>query len=337
MPQGYSGQSNAAPLTGSLSDPDLVGSALSASDIALWELSLNDRTLMLSDTIYRWVPELGEIADETQLLALMPPADQYLFQQTFSAHRQGDGPASCEVCLAGLASQPRLRFMGRRCRTDSGAHHYVGAVVSSQHWLANPGPEYVQSLLSRLFAESPIASFVTDPDGVMLECNHALEVLLQLTPRQSTAGIGRYRVLRDRVLQARPDLLSRVRRVFQQGEIQCFDLDYPLANVHRNELFTEQEVPLRVSFLPMRDRYGDVTRVLIQCQDRSGERSAHQELLHRDQLLYSLINNSHNLVSIKSLDGKYLLVNDSFARWFGRDADDLCGQTDDDLFPSPIA
>lgn len=337
MRQGNPGQSSATALPGTLSDPELVGSALCASDIALWELSLEERTLTLSDSIYRWVPELGEIADETQLLALMPPADQYLFQQTFSRNRQGDGPASCEVCLAGLASQPRLRFIGRRHRAESGYDYCVGAVVSSQHWLANPGPEYVQSLLSRLFAESPIASFVTDPDGVMLECNHALEALLQLTPRQSTAGIGRYRVLHDRVLQARPDLLSRVRRVFQRGEIQCFDVDYPLGNVHRNALFVDQRVPLRVSFLPMRDRHGEVTRVLIQCQDRSGEQSAHQELQHRDQLLYSLINNSHNLVSIKSLEGKYLLVNDSFARWVGRDADELCGQSDADLFPGPVA
>ncbi len=336
MRQGTKGQSSATPLAGTLSDPELIGSALSASDIALWELSLDDHTLILSDSIYRWIPELGEIGGDEQLLALMPPADQYLFRQTFSRDRPPEGPASCEVCLAGLASQPRLRFIGRRYRADSGGNTYVGAVVSSQHWLANPGPEYVQTLLSRLFAESPIASFVTDPDGVMLEWNRALETLLQLTSRQVAAGVGRYRVLRDRILQDQPELISRVRRVFQKGEIQCFDLDYPLANVHRNELYREQRVPIRVSFLPMRDRYGVVTRVLIQCQDRSREQNAHQELQHRDQLLYSVINNSHNLVSIKALNGKYLLVNDSLARWFGRDADELCGQTDADLFSAKV-
>ncbi len=336
MRQGTTGQSSATPLPGTLSDPELIGSALNASDVALWDLFLDDGSLTFSDSIYRWVPELGEIADDEQLLALMPPADQYLFQKTFSRDLTRDGLASCEVCLAGLASQPRLRFIGRRYQARSGGQHYVGSVVNSQHWLTNPGPEYVQRLLFRLFADNPIASFVTDQAGVMLECNHALESLLQLSSRQVAAGIGRYRVFRDRALQDKPDLLSRVRRVFQLGEIQCFDLDYPLANVHRNELYREQLVPIRVSFLPMRDRNGEVTRVLVQCQDRSGEQSAHQELQHRDQLLYSLINNSLNLVSIKTLDGKYLLVNDSFARWLGRDADELCGQTDAELFPGPV-
>ncbi len=333
MPQGTTGHFSASPLRGPLSDPELIGSALSASDIALWELSLNDNALTLSDSIYRWVPELGEIGDAEQLLALMSPADRYLFQRSFSRGRGETDPVSCEVCLVGLASQPRLRFIGRRHQSTADGLSYVGAVVSSQHWLANPGPEYVQSLLSRLFSDSPIASCVTDPDGVLLEFNQALETLFQLTPRQATAGVGHYRILHDPALQGHPDLLNRVRRVYRHGEIHCFDLDYPLANVHRNELFSEQRVPIRVSFLPMRDRSGAVTRVLVQCQDRSGEQSAHQELQHRDQLLYSLINNSHNLVSIKALDGKYLLVNDSFARWFDREADDLCGQTDADLFP----
>lgn len=337
MRQGTTGQSSTTPSRGALSDPELIGSALNASDIALWELSLDDSSLSLSPSIYRWVPELGEIVDSAQLLALMPPADQYLFQKTFSSNALRQAPASCEVCLAGLASQPRLRFIGRQHLGQGDRLFYIGAVVSSQHWLANPGPEYVQSLLSRLFADSPIASFVTDPDGVLLECNHALESLLQLTPRQLASGVGRYRVLRDRVLQEQPALSAPVRRVFQCGEIHTFDLDYPLANVHRNELFRDQRVPLRVSFLPMRDRHGEVTRVLIQCQDRSGEDSAHRELQHRDQLLYSLINNSHNFVALKSSSGEYLLANDSFARWLGLEADDVCGKTDAQLFGSVIA
>ncbi|WP_084645689.1 bifunctional diguanylate cyclase/phosphodiesterase [Marinimicrobium agarilyticum] len=338
MRQGTTGRSSVTPTNASLSDYELLGSALDASDIAVWRLNLSSGHLGLSGSIYEWVPELGPVNSEEQLLALMPPADQYLFQRTFSEKRQSSGPASCEICLAGLASQPRLRFIGRRPSVPEGeAPQFVGAVISAQHWLANPGPEYVQSLLSRLFSESPIASFVTDPDGVMLEHNQALEQLFHLTPRQMMAGIGAYRVLRDQALRKNPEHLERVRRVFQRGEIHCFDLDYPLANLHRNQLYLNQHVPIKVSFLPMRDRYGEVTRVLVQCQDLSGEQSAHRELKHRDQLLYRLINNSHNLVSIKSAEGRYLLVNQSFAQWFDRDPEELCGKTDADLFPAAVA
>ncbi|WP_347331934.1 bifunctional diguanylate cyclase/phosphodiesterase [Marinimicrobium locisalis] len=339
MRQGTTGQSSVTSTDAPLSDYELLGSALAASDIAVWRLNLRSRQLSLSEALYQWAPELGAINCEEQLLALMPPADQYLFQRAFSEGRAASDPASCEVCLAGLASQPRLRFIGRPLPVqEAEPPHFVGVVISAQHWLANPGPEYVQSMLSRLFAESPIASFVTDPDGVMLEINHALAHLFQLTPRQVASSIGSYRVLRDKVLSQNPEHLERVRRVFQRGEIQCFDLDYPLANLHRNQLYLDQHVPIKVSFLPMRDRFGDVTRVLIQCQDRSSEESAHLELKHRDQLLYKLINNSHNLISIKSAEeGRYLLVNQGFAQWFGRDAEELCGQTDADLFPAHVA
>lgn len=338
MRQGTTGQSSFTSTNASLSDYELIGSALEASDIAVWSLNLTSRQLSLSASIYHWIPELAPISSEEQLLALMSPADQYLFQRTFSEKRATNAPASCELCLAGLASQPRLRFIGRRSPALEGEPpHFVGAVISTRHWLANPGPEYVQRLLSRLFADSPIASFVTDPDGVMLEHNRALEELFQLTPHQVLSGIGFYRVLRDKTLREHPEYLERVRRVFQLGEIHCFDLDYPLANLHRNQLYRGQHVPIKVSFLPMRDRYGEIIRVLIQCQDRSGEQSAHRELKHRDQLLYKLINNSHNLVSIKSSDGRYLLVNQSFAHWFERDSEELCGKTDTELFPEGVA
>ncbi len=324
----------------------LLDSALEASEIAVWQLDAQARSVTLSGPIYQLVPELGLIEHEEQLLGLMTPADQYIFQRSFPTRatagaagpgRAGGGPFACEVCLAGLASQPRLRFIGRLQAGAGGAWEYVGAVVDSQHWLSNPGSEYVQSLLSRLFAESPIPSLITDPSGVLLEYNRAVEQLFQLTPRQALSGVGHYQILRDRSLRDHPEHLTRLRRVYQRGEVQSFELDYSLANLHRNQLFREQWVPIKVSFVPMRDRHGQVSRVLIQCQDRSGEYSAHRELEQRDQLLYSVINNSRNFVTVKSVSGHYLLVNDSFARWFGREADDICGQTDTQLFPPEVA
>ena len=336
MRQGDSNQLRRFSCSHLFSDPDLVGEALDASGIALWKLKVRTRQVTLSEPLYEWLPELGAIAEEAQLLALMPPADQYLFQKTFAFDSTASEPASCEVCLAGLASQPRLRFIGRLVVEDD-AQQFVGAVVQAKHWLANPGPEALQSLLSRLFSESPIPCFVTDSDGVLLEYNEALEQMVRLTPRRLTKGIGRYHVLKDPIWKNRPEAAKRARRVFELGEIHSFEFQYPLSHLHRNRLQGEQFLPIKLSFLPLRDRRGDVTRVLAQCQDCSSEQPAQEALQHRDQMLYSLINNTQNLVSVKSVEGRYLLVNDGLARWLGRDAEEVCGCADAQLFPKPLA
>src|SRR5690606_242634 len=103
-----------------------------------------------------------------------------------------------------------------------------GVVVSSRHWLANPGPDYVQHLLRGLFAESPIASFVTDANGIVLQQNHALETLLNLTSRQVSRGIGRYNILRDNSFRADDAALKNLQQVYQSGEVASFKFNYSL-------------------------------------------------------------------------------------------------------------
>ena len=323
----------------------LLQSALEASEIAVWQLCARTRRLFLFEPITQLIPELGALTDEEQLLALMRPEDRRLFQYRFSAldeqspQRQIDEHSvrSCQVTLTGLASQPSLRFVARLDREASEDAHYLGVVTRADHWLTDPGTDLVQKQLSQLFADSPIASMVTDARGVTLEHNAAFRKLFRLTPRQAQDGIGHYQIQRDPSLKARPDLLERVERVYRLGEIHSFDLDYSLGNLHRNQLMREQTLPVRFNFMPMLDHRGRARRVLVQCQDRSEELSAYQELRNRDQLLYSLINNSQNLVTVKSRQGEYLLVNRSFARWMGQDGNDLCGQTDEQLFPPNVA
>ena len=325
--------------------PSLLRLALEASEIAVWQLCARTRRLVLFEPITQLVPELGALVDEGQLLALMRPEDRRLFQYRFSAFDEQTGRGkidgypvrSCQVTLTGLVSQPSLRFVARLEREASQEACYLGVVTRAEHWLSDPGMELVQKQLSRLFVDSPIASMVTDAQGVTLEHNAAFRKLFRLTPRQAQEGIGQYQILRDPSLKARPDLLEQVERVYRLGEIHSFDLDYSLGSLHRNKLLREQTLPVRFNFMPMLDHGGGVRRVLVQCQDRSEELSAHQELRNRDQLLYSLINNSQNLVTVKSRTGKYRLVNQSFARWMGQDEDEICGQTDDQLFPPKVA
>lgn len=324
---------------------------LSASEVSVWHYYPHSGTLICSDTLYQLLPELAPIEHCDQLLALLSAADQYIFQDTFkplSAKAQADvqelgGPAAlaaCEVRLSALASKPSLRFIARvnplpaKARAIPSELSYSGVVVHGNHWLANPGPEYVQALLSRLFADSPIASLVTDRHGVVLECNQALESLFRLTPRQAASGFGRYNLRRDQNLKATPERRARLKDAYRHGDVVSLELEYDLCVLHSNQLMEQQRLLLKASFLPLKDRHGQVTRVLVQVQDYA---SASSGLGEPDGVLYSLINNSRNMITVKSPQGAYLLSNRSFAHWVGREPEEVCGATDADLFPAPLA
>lgn len=333
-----------------LSSRTPLHTALDASEIALWFMNPVTGELHFSPYFYQLVPELAHPLDELEsLLALMPASDSYIFRKAFVDPGEPEKAPmhACEVRLVGLVSAPRLRFIGRMTHTrDQQAEPlfggdqrrvFQGVVVSSQHWLANPGPEYVQHLLASLFADSPIASFVTDAQGVVLQQNQAFERLFNLSPRQIIKSIGRYNLLRDKALRSHADNYQKLKRVYASGSVETLELTYPLANLHKNKLLHDTALHLRVNFLPMRDRNGQVARVLVQLQDCSSMRDVSDSLRRHNQLLCNLIDNSQNLIAVKSLEGRYLLVNQSFAQWLGRDAEEVCGKTDAELFDTETA
>lgn len=325
-----------------------LGSALDASEMTLWSMNPVTGDLHFSDYFYQLLPELSTRLTRTdQLLALMPAADNYIFKKTFAAGgADGSGRIhACEVCLASLVSTPRLRFMGRLVTiaggdTDPAAlphQQFQGVVVSARHWLANPGPEYVQNLLVGIFTDSLIPSLITDAEGIVLQQNHALEKLFNLTPRQTAAALGRFNLMRDKNLIKDPVIFEKMQRVYYAGEIHSFEVNYSLESLHKNKLVGASSLYLRVSLLPMRDRHGKVTRVLGQLQDFSREQDVSQALQQQDKLIYSVINNSQSLIAVKAIDGRYMLVNQSFANWLGKEAEEICGKTDHDLFDSGTA
>jgi PAS domain S-box-containing protein len=73
-------------------------------------------------------------------------------------------------------------------------------------------------------------------------------------------------------------------------------------------------------------------------EERVQERKQAEEALRASQRrLQDIIDNSSALVSVKDLDGRYLLVNRRTAEVFQRDRSDLIGKTDQDLLPRPLA
>lgn len=91
-----------------------VSEVLASTEAALWSLNTSSGELHVSEHFYQMVPALGKPLERVeQLLALMPPADSYVFKKNLLRAPEAGHLYSCEICLANLPGAPRLRFIGQ--------------------------------------------------------------------------------------------------------------------------------------------------------------------------------------------------------------------------------
>jgi len=278
-----------------------IENALDSSNIASWNMDVISGDLHISpeliESLAESVPELSRLAD---LLSLLPKADKYLFLQSFSADpldQDTERLRLCDVRLVGIAGEPRVRFVGRlQVGPDIKGRRFAGMVISARHLLAGQGDGYALQFLSGLFAESPIASVITDKHGVLLHMNQAMERLFHLSHRQAESSAGFYSVLRDKRICADPELSAAVRAVYFEGKIETLEMNYSLGNIHRSRFICDKNLYFRASFLPIRDRSGATERVLIQLQDLSREKSARDALQESEASYKAFITNSSEAI-----------------------------------------
>ncbi len=168
--------------------------------------------------------------------------------------------------------------------------------TSTPNWLAKPSDEYALPFLSGLFSESPIPSFITDKQGVIVNINPACERLLYLSPRQAEQAIGVYSIFRDRQLSANTELGALIQLVYVQGKAQALEMSYTLGNIHRSRFICDKQLHFRVSFTPVPDRQGQVAYVLVQLQDLSREKSARDALQESEASYKAFITNSSEAI-----------------------------------------
>ena len=261
--------------------------ALLAPDVAAWRFDLETGTLFFSKEFNLIFPGIEHpFANLSALLEIMGSADRYVFLQTFNSDPLDESAnvRACEVkCLANVGEY-RVRFIGRQTSTENN-RQYEGIAVPGTHWLANPGSETSNSLLRTLFAENPIPSLMTDAKGILLQANNAFEKLFAINSRKISAAVGNYNIFQDKRLLAIENAFSLLEKVFVSAECISVDISYPLARFSKNLRSGEKQISLRASLLPIRNRYGEVDRVLIQLQDRTREENALKVLMKQQREL----------------------------------------------------
>jgi len=88
---------------------------------------------------------------------------------------------------------------------------------------------------------------------------------------------------------------------------------------------------------PVRDQDGQLLGFAKVTRDLTERRLTTQRLEASEARLQSFLNNSHSLMFIKDLTGRYLYVNDPFTRAFDVDRFDIIFRSDAEIFPPDLA
>ena len=279
----------------------VIENALDASSIAYWNMDVISGEMHISpefiESLIDVAPAISRLSD---LLALLPSADKYLFQQVFNADvndQDLEQIRACDIRLSGIAGEPRIRFVGRlQTESQTGSRRFAGMIMSVRHLLAASSDQFSLPFVSGLFEENPIPSAITDKQGVVLYMNQAMMRLFHLSHRQAETIAGFYSILRDKHIVADAKLHTAIQSVYTDGKIQTLEMNYALGKVHSTHFIGNRHLCFRASFLPLQNMHGTGGLVLVQCQDLSREKSARDALQESEASYKAFISNSSEAI-----------------------------------------
>lgn len=275
-----------------------IEDTLGALEITAWNMDVAEGVIHFSPGIRQLVAEWGDkpAFSLSHFLQQFSAAERYLFNESFGNNLQDldyAKPRSCDLLLA--SSDRQLRFVGRLVN-NNGKRTYQGLVFATDHWLAEPGTDFILEFLSNLLGESPIPCALTDAQGVLLYLNKSCQQLFMLAQRQVDLACGRYSIFVDKQFNRQPELLEQIQRVYQTGNSHSLELHYSLGNIHRSRFISDRNLYFSASFLPIKNSRGLVERVLIQLQDLSREKYARAALQESEASYKAFITNSSEAI-----------------------------------------
>jgi PAS domain S-box-containing protein len=129
------------------------------------------------------------------------------------------------------------------------------------------------------------------------------------------------------------DLAEKYRRddaqVLETGKV------FETVEEHRNADGSKLYVQVLKS--PVYDSQGRRVGIQGMFWDVTAKKETEEALRQSEQRLQSILDNATAVIYVKSIDGRYVLVNRSFESLFHRTRAEMVGQTDHDLFPREMA
>lgn len=88
---------------------------------------------------------------------------------------------------------------------------------------------------------------------------------------------------------------------------------------------------------PIFDERGNITKVVETVRPITEQVMLKRETEESERRFRQFIENAHDMITIKDLQGKYLVVNPKAASLFGKKPEELIGKTDFEIFPEKVA
>ncbi|MBX3172167.1 MAG: PAS domain-containing protein [Candidatus Eremiobacteraeota bacterium] len=121
------------------------------------------------------------------------------------------------------------------------------------------------------------------------------------------------------------DLLQRRhRQIIQSGRSETAEETLTAQGETRTFLATKA---------PYLDEYGQVAGIIGISRDITAQKLAEKQLGDSEALLRAIIDNARAVIWVKSLDGRFRIVNQSCCRYWQREAGEILGKTTFELFP----
>jgi PAS domain S-box-containing protein len=195
---------------------------------------------------------------------------------------------------------------------------YKQMEASSQQQLAQ---------IEAIYATAPIGLCFLDTERRFVQMN---ERLAEINGLPVSEHIGRT------IREILPELAEIQEPIFEQ----VLQTGRPVLNVEIQGTTPAQPGVERywlANYYPLREADGQFLGINITVQEITERKQAEVALQNSQQQLQAIVNNSKAAISMKDLQGRYLLMNRECEQLFYVTNDEIQGKTDYDLFPQEIA
>jgi PAS domain S-box-containing protein/putative nucleotidyltransferase with HDIG domain len=181
-----------------------------------------------------------------------------------------------------------------------------------------------QEILQALIKASPLAILILDPSGNILVWNRSAERIFGWRAEEVVGSSAPF------VPENRKDEFASLRKRVAGGE--SF-LGVELLRQRKDGAL----IDVSLSAAPLKNPAGQFVGIMAMLDDITQRKKAREETRNNLNLLRAIMEGTTDIIYVKDLEGRYLMTNSAGAHLVGKEADEVIGRTDHDLFPKRIA
>jgi PAS domain S-box-containing protein len=249
-------------------------------------------------------------ADEQRIIASGHGIEKFVEKETFRNGKDGWV----------LSSKLPFRDKQDRIVGTFGISSDITELIETQHTL-----ERERNTLRALLDSIPDSIYIRNHDGRYIVVNRALAALVGCDDPEQVTGKTPFDFFPEERARS---FIEEDLKVMQDGK----------AVINQNSRVQDNTGDVRhflTTKVPVRDREGRVFGIVGINRDVTEQERARQALRQTERRMEEIVDNSPLPMYMKSLDGRYLMINRRFEELFEMKAEDVVGKTDHEIHSDP--